>query len=497
MSTNNIVHIPLEKLYHNPNNPRQEIGDVSEMADSIRGMGILQNLTVCPFDDQIHKGLTVDDPDDSYVVLIGNRRLEGGKEAGVATAPCMILDLDAAGQMEVMLVENLQRKDLTPVEEAFGFRQLSFELGKSIEEIAKKTGFSAATVRSRIKMAELDRDKMAEADKRGGTLSDYAALSKIKDLSLRNKVLESIGTNNFKYELKAAKDKEKNATAIAKRDAELKAFAKVITAQEDDMICVEQFFGCSPEKKVMVPADADSVNYFLVFGGSSNCYLYRRKTADEKTQESTAESLKQKCKENAAQLTAVHKRMKELRQDFISNVTPAQAKKCFAEIAVYASEMVMELAERYSYLAKTAFAAALNKYLGVKLDETGFYDEKELQQTIRNQPEYAMLVIAYLLGEHKASGTYFNETSWDGKIQAYAPYYKANDGLDMLYFFLAKLGYVMSDEENAIQNGTHECFYTDERAQEWLSGVAQTNTGSNADEGTEDPATEAEVCEVA
>ena len=131
----------------------------------------------------------------------------------------------------------------------------------------------------------------------------------------------------------------------------------------------------------------------------------------------------------------------------------------------------------YNYVQKNTFAKGFHRYLGVKLDETGCYEQTDLTQAIQSQPEYAMLVIAYLIGEHKTNGKYFNENTWDGKISAYPPYYKVNDSLDALYFFLEKIGYVMSTEENDIQNGSHELFFTEERAAGWVA--AETTAGTS------------------
>lgn len=104
-------NIPVEKLLHHPQNPRKEIGDITELADSVKAKGILQNLTVVPAEG-------------GYYVVIGNRRLEAAKKADLAELPCVVAEMTEKEQMETMLLENIQRVDLTVKEQAGG-RQLA------------------------------------------------------------------------------------------------------------------------------------------------------------------------------------------------------------------------------------------------------------------------------------------------------------------------------------------------------------------------------------
>lgn len=104
---NNITEIELSKLVHHPQNPRKDLGDLTELTDSIKASGIMQNLTVVPEDDH-------------YLVVIGNRRMEAAKLAGLDTAPCAVVDMTPAEQLSTMMVENMQRSDLTIFEQAAG-----------------------------------------------------------------------------------------------------------------------------------------------------------------------------------------------------------------------------------------------------------------------------------------------------------------------------------------------------------------------------------------
>lgn len=165
--TEGIVQIPIALLAHHPDNPRKDLGDLTELADSIKAKGVMQNLTVVPARDQAGTGI--------YHVVIGNRRMEAAKIAGLKTLPCIIANMTAAEQVQTMLLENMQRVDLTPFEQAQGF-QMMMDFGDSVEGISEKTGFSATTVRRRLKMAELDPKTLKEVSERQLTLGDFDRL---------------------------------------------------------------------------------------------------------------------------------------------------------------------------------------------------------------------------------------------------------------------------------------------------------------------------------
>ena len=180
-----IFMIPTAQLEHHPKNLRKEIGDIEELTASIRANGILQNLTV------------VAPPEgDKYWVVIGNRRLEAGKAAGLTEFPCVIAKMSEQEQLETMLVENMQRSDLTVLEQAEGFHQLTLT-GLTVEDIAGKTGFSKTTVNRRLKLTEYNGEKTREAFERGATLADFAKLEQIKSKKDRDELLGVIGTNNY------------------------------------------------------------------------------------------------------------------------------------------------------------------------------------------------------------------------------------------------------------------------------------------------------------
>lgn len=157
-------------------NPRRDVGDVTELAASIAEQGILEPLIVAP---------TGDGPITSqlYTLIAGHRRLAAAKVAKSKTVLCLIRsDLtDPKAQLEAMLVENLQRTDLTPVEEAEAYQQLLEFPGYTQTRIAKTTGRAIATVRARLKLATLPKPALTKVHAGQISLGEAEALVEFAD----------------------------------------------------------------------------------------------------------------------------------------------------------------------------------------------------------------------------------------------------------------------------------------------------------------------------
>lgn len=221
-----IVKIEVERLHHHPDNPRKDLGDVSELAESIRKNGVMQNLTVIPAGDCMPSEEQAGDAagtESGFYVLIGNRRLEAAKMAGIEKVRCQIArNLDKRQQVSIMLEENMQRSDLTILEQAEGF-QLMLDLGDTVEGIREKTGFSKSTIYHRLNIAKLDRGTLKEKEEDEGfqlSIKVLGELEKVEDIETRNKILKESNSsreviNRVCNEVAKAK-REKNAKAIEK-----------------------------------------------------------------------------------------------------------------------------------------------------------------------------------------------------------------------------------------------------------------------------------------
>ncbi|GIH70289.1 ParB/RepB/Spo0J family partition protein [Sphaerimonospora thailandensis] len=140
------IDLALSSIHANPGNIRDEVGDISELATSIRAHGLLQPLTVRP-----HPTVA-----DRYELLAGHRRLAAAREAGLAVVPAVIhADMDDATAIEVMIVENVQRRDLNPMEKAEALGKLRSR-GYTNALISTRTGIPDSTVSYLLALLELD-----------------------------------------------------------------------------------------------------------------------------------------------------------------------------------------------------------------------------------------------------------------------------------------------------------------------------------------------------
>jgi ParB family chromosome partitioning protein len=184
-----VIMLPIDKVVPNPANPRKDVGDVTELAESIKAQGIRQNLLVVPM------------PAGMYMLVIGHRRHSAARLAGLTEVPCVVAELSEREQHELMLVENIQRSDLTPLEEADGFQGL-LDLGEGVGEIAKATGRSRFTVRKRLKIASIPTGLRARvSDGVQPSLEQWEVISRYADYpDLQEKLVEAAGTDDWGYQ---------------------------------------------------------------------------------------------------------------------------------------------------------------------------------------------------------------------------------------------------------------------------------------------------------
>ena len=140
-----IQEIPVGDLDTNPDQPRQTFDDesIAQLADSIRDQGVLQPLLVVPFNGG------------RYRIIAGERRYRAGRLAGLETLPCIVQDIDVVRQLEIALIENLQREDLNPLEAAKGIQALMKQCGYTQEKVSTRLGKSRPAVANLLRMLTL------------------------------------------------------------------------------------------------------------------------------------------------------------------------------------------------------------------------------------------------------------------------------------------------------------------------------------------------------
>jgi ParB family chromosome partitioning protein len=148
----------ISEIRPNPHQPRRYFDDarLTELAESIKQQGILQPLIV----RKLEQG---------YELIIGERRLRAAQKAGLDRVPVIIKDVTNAESMEMALVENIQREELTPIEEALAYRQLMEELHLTQEEVASRVGKSRPVITNLLRVLSLPEEIKEEIDR--GNLS--------------------------------------------------------------------------------------------------------------------------------------------------------------------------------------------------------------------------------------------------------------------------------------------------------------------------------------
>jgi ParB family chromosome partitioning protein len=139
------LKIPLEKLRANPNQPRKHFDgeELAELADSIRSHGIIQPLIV------------EEAGDGSWIIVAGERRWRAARLAGLAEVPALIRSYSEEKRREVALIENVQRSDLNPMEEAAAYKALMDLTGLSQDEVAARVGKSRSAVANALRLLRL------------------------------------------------------------------------------------------------------------------------------------------------------------------------------------------------------------------------------------------------------------------------------------------------------------------------------------------------------
>lgn len=148
--------IPIEELQPNAGQPRKDMGDLGPLTESVRGKGVLEPLLVRSLPES-----------GRYLIISGERRYHAARAAGLAEVPCIEKDVDDAESLELALIENLQRKDLTPFEEADGVEAMAEKLGLTHEQIAPKIGKSRSSVTELLSLRSIPDDIKALAIEKG------------------------------------------------------------------------------------------------------------------------------------------------------------------------------------------------------------------------------------------------------------------------------------------------------------------------------------------
>lgn len=443
------VHmLDTDKLIPNPDNPRKDVGDIEELAKSIRKNGIMQNLTVVPADENLEE----------FMVLIGHRRLAAAKAAGLRKVPCVIAEgLTREEQLAITLEENMQRNDLTVLEQAESF-QMMIELGNTIESLTEKTGFSESTIRHRLKIAELDSEMLREREEDPDlqlSLTDLYELEKIKSLETRNRVLgAAISGDDLRRRARNAAAQEKIDEAFERcaaimRQSGLKPAGKDVKSWSAGLERVWSDELNNPELIRMLKdklEELDPETKYIYLRDYGRLFIMTKKEPQKhgKTEE---EKRRKELDKRRKAFIEVQEAYDRRRHDFI--LEELQGSKLTEEQKLDILTRAIEILLRHGQ--GTPITAGTTAAYVEEIDRWEVSDEQE-EAALNMKPWVVMLAAAdYDMSLY--SGMYRLLIQYNGEINT-----ERAEEIMEIYNLLTKYGYEMEPEEKSLLDGTHELY---------------------------------------
>ena len=404
----------------------------------------MQNLTVVP--DKEEEG--------KYLVVIGNRRLTAAREAGLETAPCVVVeDMAEKDQITTMLMENMNRKDLTVYEEAEAMQMCFEDFGLKVEEIEEKTGLSKTTINHRLNMAKLDKETLVEkAEDKEFQLSitDLYTLEKVKDINTRNKILK---------EASDSRDLANRARQAARQELQERNKAKLI--EECEKLGINKapegvyYFsnGWEEVKRFYLDEKGHKVEMkeveglFYTTNYNSFSLIKKEKKQKEKKEVSEVDLKQKEIKEKRAKLEAKLKDMLKDMEDFVRNIL--EGKVDAPDNAEYIGKLTWEFILKYR-VAVSEYALT-NVLLGAQAYKNANEEEenKATERATALPILYQMTAIAF------SDLVYLSLTGYSGVMYNEA----AGEKLKAMHDILSNFGFSFADEESyKLMNGEHELY---------------------------------------
>lgn len=213
----NVRNVSVEKIDRNPEQPRKEFSEeeLQDLAQSIREHGILQPLLVTQNGDR-------------FTLIAGERRLRASKRAGLKEVPCLVhAKVTTQEQLELAIIENVQREDLNPIEQALAYKKLHVEFGMSHEEIAKAVGKERPSISNAIRVLNLP-EEMQKAMRENRLQYGHArALLGVADQNEQREMFQKMldgkmGTRDLEHKMK--KVNVASHTRVTQKDPQLASY---------------------------------------------------------------------------------------------------------------------------------------------------------------------------------------------------------------------------------------------------------------------------------
>lgn len=444
MKNKEIVEIMVEHIHPHPENPRKDLGDLSELAESIKKKGVMQNLTIIPMEERPGE----------YTAIIGHRRHAAAKLAGISKVPCIIVEgMSEKEQLSTMLEENIQRSDLTIIEQAQGF-QMMLNLGETEQTIAEKTGFSKTTIHHRLNLAKLNQKelKKKEADDSFQlTLKDLYSLEKIEDIKTRNRILKE-ATNSRELIWKA-----QNAVNEAERNKKKELIVNLLHEQGIDQAPKkaesEQYTGKwdiikdfsldnDVPKQLRLPKSKEKL-FYMIYYRSIRIIKKRKKEVKELT---PGEIARKQIDKNRKEIKNKLKDMDTNRKEFIQNIISGKIN------AVKNENEIREIA--WGFLLKAGGYFSQSTMMKMYLDKIDYQCSDEERTAAKQKINSLNFTHSMLVAMHCSIENISDICDWQG-------YYIPDIGGKLLYAYKALKPYgwtFQNDDDVKILDGTHELF---------------------------------------
>lgn len=426
------------------------MGDLRELVASIKESGVMQNLTVVPCGDGT----------EGYWVVIGNRRMEASKAAGLKELPCIISDMDHKTQLATMMMENMQRVDLTLIEQAQGV-QMMLDLGMEEAEISRKTGLRKDTIKRRQVINRFDPQLAGAAIMRGGSIQDFLDLEKVEDEDRRTKLLQQMGTADFRRSLAWALEEQKQARLKDELCRKIDLFATQVErhgyvgTKAVNMTTARSWytFRDADVESYTPPEDIAEVRYYWLRTSGQVTLLREALNCTPEDKELALINKKrawmQKKREQAEEVDKV---LRQMRFDFLHHGEGLR----YDEKAIMRAYAQVVSGVMIGTTTDDWNAKRFEELTGVPVKEKGYAsypDDAALRKALNTKLLSTALALIWMRLDKEVNRPW--GYNWDDHNGLK---YKQNENMVLIYDLLTACGYRMCLEEKQYMDGSHEIY---------------------------------------
>jgi ParB family chromosome partitioning protein len=249
-SSQSSVQIPVDMLIQNPGQPRKHFDEteLQELADSIKNYGIIQPI------------IAANSGDGTYIIIAGERRTRAARLAGLETVPVIIREYTDQKRLEVSLIENIQRSDLNPIEEAAAYKNLMDYSNLSQDELAVRVGKNRSTVANALRLLRLSVEVQKSIEEGKLSPGHARALLSVIDKNTREKLYREILTSDL-----SVREAEKRASAYNENKDKKKTNVKDSKKHPPEVDAMTEKFINKLGTKVVIDGDLNKGRIYIEY----------------------------------------------------------------------------------------------------------------------------------------------------------------------------------------------------------------------------------------